>query len=606
MEAQLVHKHVFKEEVVDDAYLKAPATCTEPAVYYLSCQCGTSSEDSEDEAETFKYGKALDHTAGAVWQKDAENHWHICTVCGEEVDKEAHTPDHEGDATEDYAILCEVCGYEMEAQLVHKHVYDQQATASKFLKKAATCTEPAVYYLSCQCGVSYSNQTFTYGEALGHKTNAVWQQDAENHWHSCTRCYEDVDVEAHIPDHEGAATEEYAILCEVCAYVIDPLVDHEHEYVKEVAEAKYLVSEADCIHAAVYYLSCRCGEIGKETFTYGEALGHTPAEAWETDAENHWHICTVCGEVVDAEAHTPDHEGGATEDYAILCDVCGYVIEEQREHIHVWGEPEFSWNAEYDACTAAFVCAGCGEEETVDCVISTEVIREPTTEDTGLIVHTASCEWNGETFTDTVDEEVAVLDFINLSVSDMVIRAGQTAEMTVSIDNVPTNGLGYLNLAISYDATLLELVEVESTGILGDFTGSQYIDTNPYIVLWDTVQVQNTTGEILKLTFRAKKVETAANLNELVTISCGGCCDLVLNDIECRIGDFDTEFLLPGDVNRDGKVNGKDVILVRRHVALFDDELDLRTADVNGDGKVNGKDSLVLSRYVAMFDEVLQ
>ncbi len=39
----------------------------------------------------------------------------------------------------------------------------------------------------------------------------------------------------------------------------------------------------------------------------------------EFDEHNHWHKCTVCGEILDIEAHKDDDNDG-------VCDVCGYVI----------------------------------------------------------------------------------------------------------------------------------------------------------------------------------------------------------------------------------------------------------------------------------------
>ncbi len=61
---------------------------------------------------------------------------------------------------------------------------------------------------------------------------------------------------------------------------------------------------------------------------------------WKYNESSHWYECTVvgCGIVIDASkvAHTPDYEGNATEEYAITCSVCGYIIEAQLNHVHVF------------------------------------------------------------------------------------------------------------------------------------------------------------------------------------------------------------------------------------------------------------------------------
>ncbi|WP_273446729.1 GDSL-type esterase/lipase family protein [Thermophilibacter provencensis] len=52
------HVHAFTERVEDDAYLASMATCTDPAAYYLSCECGAAGTD------TFSAGSALGHSWG--------------------------------------------------------------------------------------------------------------------------------------------------------------------------------------------------------------------------------------------------------------------------------------------------------------------------------------------------------------------------------------------------------------------------------------------------------------------------------------------------------------------------------------------------------------
>ena len=65
----------------------------------------------------------------------------------------------------------------------------------------------------------------------------------------------------------------------------------------------------------------------------------------------------------------------------------------------------------------------------------------------------------------------------------------------------------------------------------------------------------------------------------------------------------------PGDVNVDGKINSRDVVMLSRYVATgYDIVLTIQNAaDVNGDGKINSRDVVMLSRYVATgYDVVLK
>ncbi len=106
-----VHRHVYDRQVVSERYLAADATCTEPAKYYFSCECG------EMGTETFESGIATGHTAGTAWKSDAAGHWNECAICGEKMNKAAHAyewvTDKEATAAEAGSRHeeCGVCGY---------------------------------------------------------------------------------------------------------------------------------------------------------------------------------------------------------------------------------------------------------------------------------------------------------------------------------------------------------------------------------------------------------------------------------------------------------------------------------------------------------------
>ena len=67
-----------------------------------------------------------------------------------------------------------------------------------------------------------------------------------------------------------------------------------HTFDQEVVDEKYLKSAADCITAAVYYKSCKCGEKStdeKDIFTSGEPAGHK----WKAATGYAPKTCEVCG-----------------------------------------------------------------------------------------------------------------------------------------------------------------------------------------------------------------------------------------------------------------------------------------------------------------------
>ena len=64
--------------------------------------------------------------------------------------------------------------------------------------------------------------------------------------------------------------------------------------------------------------------------------------------------------------------------------------------------------------------------------------------------------------------------------------------------------------------------------------------------------------------------------------------------------------VIPGDVNADSLVDGRDVLRLARYMAGQDVEVSAKAADVNGDGNVDGRDLLRLARFAAGQDVELK
>ena len=347
------HSHVYDQEVATAEHLKTPATCTAAAVYYKSCTCG------ENGTETFTSGSALGHD----YTKKVENntylktaasncteynvYWYACSRC------DANAKD-DAAATDKYYT----------STTAGNHSFTEKIEdASHYVADTGTnCQSVKQYYYDCaycdQIGTTTWDST-TYG---AHTEGTEWKFDENKHWHICTveGCGVVIESskEAHTPDHTGHATEEYAIKCTKCGYVIEAQLGHTHVFDKEVATDDYKATDATCTAKATYYKSCACGEKGTATFEYGELgahnwtpatctvpktcsvcqategdpLGHTEGNEWKYDSDNHWHTCTVegCGVVIESskEAHTPDRAEATVND-PIKCSVCGYEIEAQ-------------------------------------------------------------------------------------------------------------------------------------------------------------------------------------------------------------------------------------------------------------------------------------
>ena len=159
-----------------EAYLRTPATCTEPASYFQSCEtCGAKSDTM-----VFISGEPLDHD----WKDHAQVN-PTCADPGTEAYKECdrcHIKD-----PENAPVSIAATG---------NHTWDTVVDA-KYLKSDATCTAKAQYYQSCKvCGLKSETQLFESGEPLGHhwvngvcdRCNTVCTHPTFDESGACTTC----------------------------------------------------------------------------------------------------------------------------------------------------------------------------------------------------------------------------------------------------------------------------------------------------------------------------------------------------------------------------------------------------------------------------------
>ena len=248
-----------------------------------------------------KYGSLAGHNYKTEWSTDETNHWHECSVCGDQKDEAAHIPG--AAATETTPQTCTICGYVIKAALGHTHNFNQKNTSETYLKSAATCTKKAVYYYSCTCGEK-GTETFESGDLAAHNYKTEWSYDSANHWHECSVCGDKKDEAAHTDannDHN----------CDICG---KKMSDH-------TGGTKTCKDKATCTI---------CGQ------KYGDLAAHNYKTEWSKDSTKHWHECSVCGNKKDEAAHTPG--AAATETTPQTCMTCGYVIKEATGHVHSYTE----------------------------------------------------------------------------------------------------------------------------------------------------------------------------------------------------------------------------------------------------------------------------
>lgn len=143
---------------------------------------------------------------------------------------------------------------------------------------------------------------------------------------------------------------------------------HTHVWEHHASDA-YLKSEADCTHPRVYYVSCKtCSEKGTETFTDGDALGHTGGTATCRDRA----VCLRCGESYGelSDEHQPGDtpvvvEPTCTEpgSETFTCAVCGKEFSREIPPTHTGEWVVIAAPRCFDDGEKQRVCTVCGALE---------------------------------------------------------------------------------------------------------------------------------------------------------------------------------------------------------------------------------------------------
>lgn len=179
--------------------------------------------------------------------------------------------------------------------------------------------------------------------------------------------------------------------------------------------------------------------------------------------------------------------------------------------------------------------------------------------------------------------------------------ANSTVSVDIAIANNP--GIAGATLTVAYDQ-LLKLTAAANGEAFSSLTFTKPGSfSNPSKFLWDSESGETQKdGTILTLTFEVSEAAQAdENLNIEISSNLGDFYDEDMETVNLQLvnGNITIIDYLPGDVNGDGVVNGKDVTLVRRNiVGGYDQTINESAANVNGDFTINGKDVTAIRRHI--------
>ncbi len=175
------------------------------------------------------------------------------------------------------------------------------------------------------------------------------------------------------------------------------------------------------------------------------------------------------------------------------------------------------------------------------------------------------------------------------------------SEVTVDLTLDKNLGIMMLLFLVEYDHSKLEFLGGED----GSLTGWTF-GTEGSRALWDGEKDYTAAGVIAKLRFKITDSATDGDVTvSLSAMEAGNQNEQEIN-FTSNAGTVKIVSRLPGDCNSDGKVNGMDLVRLRRYLVGDNVKIDLSNADVTGDGKVTGMDLVRLRRYLVGDNVVLK
>ena len=309
----------------------------------------------------------------AGWESDENNHWKICAVCNDAVNKAAHEDENRDDK-------CDIC----KAQLVHKHYWGEPVIVD------ATCTADGSKTTTCDtCGEKTVETIASTGHAWGEPVivDATCTADGSKTT-TCDTCGEKTMETIAATGHSWGepvivkatctADGSKTTTCDTCGEkAMETIASTGHAWGEPV------IVDATCTADGSKTIACaNCDEKAMETIA---STGHAWSEpvivkATCTADGSKTTTCDTCGEktmetiastghawsepvIVDA---TCTADGSKT----ITCATCGEkTVEVIKSTGHAWGEPVIV----KATCTAdgskTITCATC-DEETVEVIRS--------------------------------------------------------------------------------------------------------------------------------------------------------------------------------------------------------------------------------------------
>lgn len=189
--------------------------------------------------------------------------------------------------------------------------------------------------------------------------------------------------------------------------------------------------------------------------------------------------------------------------------------------------------------------------------------------------------------------------------SNVKATPGSTVVVPILVKNNP--GIIAAKIGIKYDTSKLTLISAKDNNLFGYETVSFSNNTNsmPYWITWEDYSAFDNyvnNGTVVYVTFKVKENVELGMTPITIIVDGQETYNLDLENVDFVSvgGSVNIDSKVCGDVDNDGDINLKDVVVLKRYLSENDSEtINTINADINNDGQINLKDVVVLKRYLA-------
>lgn len=201
------------------------------------------------------------------------------------------------------------------------------------------------------------------------------------------------------------------------------------------------------------------------------------------------------------------------------------------------------------------------------------------------------------TITETTTTSSIETNPVAIIISNTTATEGENVSIFIDIENNP--GVSNAEFDVAFDSECLEFIDAQSGDAMADTEFSCDISEDGTLHISFTGEGNN-SGTMAVLNFNVLKTPENSKASVTIVDDSTNITDLNGENVEIEVIYNENTESNAGDVNNDGEIDLKDVVIIRRFIAGgWDVELDTETADVNNDNEVDLKDVVLIRRYIA-------